>query len=105
MLSSVLRDARRLSRPALVTLTYRRALPPRSAVDSPIHDDTNPFFFQTAKGDIHRGWGDLATGAPRDFVDDRHAVDVLAKVKDGEQDHLLEFAEGVAHHVVAPIRL
>jgi hypothetical protein len=43
MLSSAFRDARRLSSPAAVTLTCRRALPPRSPVDAPIHDTSKPF--------------------------------------------------------------
>ena len=44
MLSSAFRDARKLSSPARVTRTYRRALPPRSPVDSPIHDASIPFY-------------------------------------------------------------
>jgi hypothetical protein len=40
--------------------------------------------FQVAKRDVHRGWSDFAAGAPRDLVDDRDAIDVLAEMEDGK---------------------
>ena len=43
MLSSNLRDSRRISRPASVTFTQRRDLPPRSGVESLIQDVNRPF--------------------------------------------------------------
>jgi hypothetical protein len=41
--SAALRASRSARAPAASSFTYRRALPPRSAMGSPIHDETNPF--------------------------------------------------------------
>jgi hypothetical protein len=33
-----------------------------------------------------------------DFVHDRHTIDAIAEVQNGEEDHLLELAERLASH-------
>ena len=101
MLSSAFRDARKLSSPARVThVPSSFAATLTGGLTHPRRQHT--LLFQTAKRDVDRGWSDFATGAPRDFVDDRDAIDVLAEMEDGEQDHLLELAEGIAHQLARP---
>jgi hypothetical protein len=74
------------------TLTGGRAHPRRQQT----------LLFQPAKRDVHRGRSDFATGTSRDFVDDRNAIDILPEMEDGEQDHLLELAKGIAHQSARP---
>ena len=101
MLSSAFRDARKLSSPAGVTLTYRRALPPRSPVDSPIHDASIPFSSR------RRSVTYTAAGATSRPV--RRAISSTIgrhrrPRRDGgwRADHLLELAEGIAHQLARP---
>jgi hypothetical protein len=96
MLSSTLRDSRKLSSPVPVTFTQRRGLPPRSGVESLIQDVNSPFCSRrrrvtyTAAG---------ATVLPvRRWIHDGHAIDAIAEMKNREEDQVLELAERFPSH-------